>query len=63
MLKRSLGGGVGRVEMERRYDPVRVHVCADRRIDLFRRKYDAVLCNGCCYPRDLSSQGCTSITQ
>lgn len=63
MLKRSLGGGVGRVEMERHYDPVRVCVCADRWIDLFRRKYDAVFCSGCCYPYDLSNQRCTSITQ
>lgn len=63
MLKCSLGGGIERVEMEHRYDPVRVHVCADRWIDLFRRKYDAVFCSGGCYSHDLSKQCCTSITQ
>lgn len=67
MLKRSLGGGVGSVEMKRCYDPVRAHVCAGRWIDLwiqlFRRKDDAVFHGGCCHPYDLLNQYCASVAQ
>lgn len=66
-VKMFLGGDIGRVEMDHRYNSAHAHVCADRWIDwwihLFRRKHDAVFRGSGCHPYDLSNQCCTSIAQ